>query len=462
MWTTGLVSLSIHEALTFEGVEIALNPDLFNDTQRQNVVGRPLGNSSITSSTIQKPQHHRTNSDSLVADFPSDDSKLDDGKPPILNSSSFSTAPSLSNRRLEVGDMIEIRVWDPLPGSAKNSPKALKRRSPPASKDSSRVGSCSNSITNEGTARKALSTSATLEAAITTLQKARAASSSGSLQYSVDSSFPNSEKKEEPPKEGDASTVSSLERGKETIGSMSDPPSPKGITVTAASEENRAATTAANGDDNRARMPPTFPRNRSDAPDGRLLASKPPPVQRSRTNDTTPTTHRRTSSFVQNDKSAGLHVRDISDMTMDTILGCHIPDVRESGDDDEEDDILSRISTTHTLRLSFVMLVTEGTLTSLKESARTQVSMLRQVADLYNLSSYDMVTVNRISKKEEPSVVKAVSADFVTVTIKEQYISRGDMHFFQKSLIGRWIYKGQRLSNTTKVRKTAKICQALL
>lgn len=62
-----------------------------------------------------------------------------------------------------------------------------------------------------------------------------------------------------------------------------------------------------------------------------------------------------------------------------------------------------------------------------------------------------MVTVNRITKEEEPSVLKSVSADFVTVTIKEQYISRGDMHFFQKSLIGRWIYEGQRLSNKTKV-----------
>lgn len=64
-----------------------------------------------------------------------------------------------------------------------------------------------------------------------------------------------------------------------------------------------------------------------------------------------------------------------------------------------------------------------------------------------------MVTVNRISKDEEQSVLQAVSADFVTVTIKEQYISRGDMHFFQNSLVGRWIYEGQRLSNTTKVSK---------
>lgn len=143
---------------------------------------------------------------------------------------------------------------------------------------------------------------------------------------------------------------------------MSDPPSPRGNvpnTVTAASEDNRAG------------MPPTFPRSRADTADNpRLLASKPPPVQRART-------------FVQQSatgaKPAGIHVRDISDMTMDTILGSHIiPDIGESADNGEEDDTLSQIATTHELRLSFVMLVTEGTLTSLKESARTQVSMLRQ------------------------------------------------------------------------------------
>jgi len=383
MWTTGLVSLSIHEALTFEGVEIALNPDLFNDHSppRQNLLGRSLGNSSIASSAIQKPHHQRavSLSDSIpIAALPSDDSRIDEGKPPIQNSASFSTANSLSNRRLEVGDFIEIRVWDPLPGSTKNSPKALKRRSPPASKAASRGGSGSNSVTTESLpVRKKLSTSATLEAAVSTLRKTTA-SSSGSLQYSIDSSFPNFEKEEEPPKEGDTSTVSSVEHTKESVALITDPPSPNGNvpnTVTATSDENRAG------------MPPTFPRNRADTADGnsRLQASKPLPVQRTRTNVNAPvdTSERRrqpsSSANTVTARPTGLHVRDISDMTMDTILGSHIiSDIGETGDDGEEDDTLSRISSTHTLRLSFVMLVTEGTLNSLNVSARTQVSMLRQ------------------------------------------------------------------------------------
>ena len=72
-------------------------------------------------------------------------------------------------------------------------------------------------------------------------------------------------------------------------------------------------------------------------------------------------------------------------------------------------------------------------------------SFLLCSADLYELSSYDMVTIHKIEKDERDAVLQAVSADFVVVTIKDQFISRGDMHFFQKTLIGSWIYEGQRL-----------------
>lgn len=130
------------------------------------------------------------------------------------------------------------------------------------------------------------------------------------------------------------------------------------------------------------------------------------------------------------------------------------------GSHDEDDhggfiggDEWSKVSTTHKLRLSFVLLVTDKTLTSLKGNTRTQVSMLRQVADLYSLSSYDTVTVHKIEPRDHNEVLKAVSADFVVMTIKDQFISRGDMHLFQLGLQNSWIYEGQRLTENTRLIK---------
>lgn len=120
--------------------------------------------------------------------------------------------------------------------------------------------------------------------------------------------------------------------------------------------------------------------------------------------------------------------------------------------DDEDTAWMTRILQTHQLRLSFIMLVTPQSLTSLKRgSTRTQVSILRQVADLYHLSSYDMVSVHRVTSSEDKqAALETASADFLLVTIKDQFISRGDMHFFQESLIGKWVYEGERLSEPTR------------
>jgi hypothetical protein len=97
------------------------------------------------------------------------------------------------------------------------------------------------------------------------------------------------------------------------------------------------------------------------------------------------------------------------------------------------------------------MKVSERTLTSFKQgNNRTQISMLRQVADLYSLSMYEMVTVHKIESSDEEEVLKAVSADFVVVTIKDQFISRGEQVLFQDKLLGSWIYEGQRLTEPTR------------
>lgn len=98
------------------------------------------------------------------------------------------------------------------------------------------------------------------------------------------------------------------------------------------------------------------------------------------------------------------------------------------------------------LRLSFIMKVQPNSLTAMvkqqqrKYNTTTQVSLLRNIADLYHLSSYDFCTIHKIDLEEETAAL-----DFVLVTIKDQFVSRGDMYRFQTQLWNSWVYQGQRL-----------------
>jgi hypothetical protein len=100
----------------------------------------------------------------------------------------------------------------------------------------------------------------------------------------------------------------------------------------------------------------------------------------------------------------------------------------------------------HYIKVSFVMSVSDGSLTSIKSGARTQVSLLRKVADLYNINAYDTITINQISRNMVPFVHQTIAADYLTITFKDQFVSRGDMYNFQKSFVNTWVYEGKKLS----------------
>ena len=119
---------------------------------------------------------------------------------------------------------------------------------------------------------------------------------------------------------------------------------------------------------------------------------------------------------------------------------------RNISDDDIATDALESLQETHFVRISFVMPVSDQSLKSIKSSARTKVSLLRRVADLYQITSFDTVTVTQIPKHTRPFVQQRISADFVTITFKDQFVSRGDMFYFQRSFLNSWVYEGKRLS----------------
>jgi len=115
----------------------------------------------------------------------------------------------------------------------------------------------------------------------------------------------------------------------------------------------------------------------------------------------------------------------------------------ESDASENVNDILQK---THFVRVSFVMPVSKGSLSSIKSGARTQVSLLRQIADLYDITAYDTVTVTQITPSKAPFVQQSIAADFLTITFKDQFVSRGDMYNFQRSFLGSWVYESKRLT----------------
>ena len=485
MLMTGLLSLNIHDSLTFEGAELCLHPDLFPSAETTTGSG-----SQQTRSTA-----HNTNKSNNTVD---DSNK---GSTGAAGGASIGSGDrtAMGSVGVSVGDMIEIRVWDPLPrdtpsikSSAGNtslrSGTTSKLRQPlhpvpaPAASTAAIAPSSSISAGNGAPSIPSNITSGDVHVDIQMSANLRPRAQSfgvNSLQYSTESEDDNN----------DASTSASSKKddvstGKESVqtvpagstsksprmeGEHNKSPGPPTKTVTLAINNiNNDTTLVPNSTDpatgasqTSSLLPPVFPRPRLNSSSTDVLNNtskplvKPPAIQRRGKSAAGAIPTQRSP------KTVSRHKREISDVTIETH---QLDDIHplDSQEDDVTDDawssnMYSKVSSTHNLRLSFVLLVTEKTLTTLKGNTRTQVSMLRQVADLYSLSSYDTVTVHKIEQEDEEEVLKAVSADYVVVSIKDQFISRGDMFYFQRALVGSWIYEGQRvIDNTREIKANAR------
>lgn len=465
MLTTGILSLNIHDSLTFDGTEICLNPDLFSATehaggggssQKANVAG--IGTSSIGSGN------------------------------------SVGTS-NVSSSGLSVGDTIEIRVWDPLPREAGrvNSPAssigARKRfqQAPILPNPTMNMNIQGSATLGRDSTSTMGSEGGTVEsgAAIpslrprTTFYPSSSDQSTNDGQKSMTSSPKSASSSQSRKSFLDSNEEGTKSKASTNEGKTSPLPTKTVVAPSSSSNSFNASTTPTIANNtmnlaelyNQQHLPPVFPRNRigtADASNLQALSTSKPPKPHGMA-------HRRAASTAaaipnpqrspKQQRIGTRHRRDISDMTADTTyqldniinaMDNHRPDspdmTMEEGlaTESSHDEALVQIASTHRLRLSFVLKVMEKTLTSFKGNSRTQISILRQVADLYNLSNYDLVTVHKIEQRDEEEVLKAVSADFVVVTIKDQFISRGDMLLFQTKLIGTWIYEGQRLIEPTR------------
>lgn len=536
--SSALLSLNIHEALAFEA-EICLHPDLFLNS-RNNVVGVVSGNSSTASdfvaskvkndAILSKPQPltRRTISfDDRNGPTIATPSNI----PTVATGTNNSKANSSPRYMCQVGDLIEIRVWDPIssvPSTSLTSAILRSRTNSSTAFDSASASTCGVSTQIFQTASASNSSASSPLNPVQRVQpspiihQSEAVTRSRALSTATNNSLQYSESTDANLSRNTLKTTSNLQifddredimtslNNSESNTVHSSPNTPLGSPKHAVKTINEAVSfdspALKDSSGGLSVLPPVFPRGRTNTADNhsgqvaRLVTKRPTPVQRRSSGNSTPPTSDSTSarnallpksatgqivSSATPDSAQSkqaLHHRDLSDMTVDSftgflgntpkddvtepsqLVGIQIPlpsvhSFNHAGSAElvtapsaasEDDDGVAFISNTHVQRLSFVMVVTEKSLSSLKGSARTQVSILRQVTDLYKLSPYDIITIHAIEKHEEERALEAASADFVLLTIKDQFISRGDMHFFQNSLTGTWIYDGQRLQEPSK------------
>eukprot|EP00977_Amphora_coffeiformis_P002947 scaffold568_cov160-Amphora_coffeaeformis.AAC.4 len=428
------LSLNIHEALTFE-TEICLHPDLFTST-------------SGTSNTTNNNNTNNSNNNNADAGTIASARHSTLGAPPSA------TAVETNSTPLQAGDFIEIRVWDgptTTPGGGGAHPASVA-----------------------ATSHYSIPTSASLP-----FRRPSPPPHDDNLKSSTSIS---------PQQQQQTDEVDSVTSSNDPLRSSSFQGGTITPTLTPQQSPHPTEEKVVNGNlSGAAALPPPFPRGRAltvEGGGGGAVNTKPPRATTASTTAATNTTNAATTNTTSrpvrhspklaNQKTMSRHVREISDISSDTtvlwgdnwnkvitastsggpfttldtthqLVDLQVPFGASA---DEETETSSFPS--HTLRLNFFMLVTEASLTSLKTSARTQVSLLRQVADLYNLSSYDIVSVHRVPDSEVEKVRQQMAAEFVLVTIKDQYLSRGDLHFFQQSLQGSFLYEGQRLQDTTR------------
>ncbi|KAL7564154.1 hypothetical protein ACA910_021129 [Epithemia clementina (nom. ined.)] len=481
--SSGLLSLNVHEPLAFEGTEICLHPDIFQQKStlsalpgdglgtRQSSVPNNNGAVSRVSSSRLLGLAHGSSSAAAARDK-------------VQNAAAAICGAHQRERLLQAGDMVMIRVWDPLPPDerVKSTPASSVRNQPlPALFRAQSANMSSNTnVSPSAPARVPLTSVAPLEALQTqTGQKHKDVNTKMAISATrQQNNNPQKDDGEGASVAANASSPTSKDQGTAVFSadSLQTPdmsPQASPANSTSVTELSTAASEAAEKSIAFGFRPPVVPRGRSTGVTSSSvlgsISSKSlttPGHPGSKQSNKVVTNSESLSRLRMSPISSSVvpksrHSRDLSDISVDTTFWPGPVGSRRPSTDTtrtamlgilggDGDDVLNDIASTHSLRLSLVMLVTEKSLKGLKASSRTHISILRQVADLYHLSTYDTVTVHKLSGEEAEKALQAVSVDFLLVTIKDQFLSRGELHFFQSSLAGSWIYEGQRLHEPSR------------
>eukprot|EP00551_Chaetoceros_affinis_P006665 CAMPEP_0203671262 /NCGR_PEP_ID=MMETSP0090-20130426/7095_1 /ASSEMBLY_ACC=CAM_ASM_001088 /TAXON_ID=426623 /ORGANISM="Chaetoceros affinis, Strain CCMP159" /LENGTH=1430 /DNA_ID=CAMNT_0050536291 /DNA_START=64 /DNA_END=4353 /DNA_ORIENTATION=+ len=486
--TTGLLTLSVHDNLTFEGVEVALHPDLFANVEGGGNVGG--GSANVSTATVpthsrqasrdgstssafayqHQPQYHHSRDASFASYSTAQNTPLmnhnnkllatpillqEDGGAFISRGMTPTTTDSINNspkksNTLKVGDLIEIKVWEQKINHGKNTGR---------NNSSTTTDGISNSFNVVDRAVSKLQQHVINQSGVTNTASGSASTAFQTMYHplaiidqSKESSSTASARPPIAPRtlSNESSTVGpSMHTGPPP----SPSPSPKSQSLPPSTPKPNILPRRSNTDGNTQDI-----RDRNLRHD---ITFDPNYLNAVKTND-----GNTSSVFLGDNGNLSIlenndfkrHDNKNNDNTNKSEIFDHLKEMHSQQQHQQQihnhqyQDVTDLISHTHVLKTKFVMSVTEQSLKALKSSGRVQISLLRQVATLYNLSSYVQVTVTKIHKSEEASVLESVKADHVTLTIKDQFISRGEMYQFQNYFLGKWIYAGERLKTNDDMR----------
>jgi hypothetical protein len=372
LMTSDLLSLNIHDSFTFDGVEIAINADIFNPPSHIRESGYHTRDSSYASTSSV------LHSASLNASFHSTGDTNDTNANDIIPA-----AP------LKGGDIIEIRVWD------RNDKKSANENSDSGQRhNDSKVANL----------------------------------------FFPDHGHPRFITTRPPVVPRNISTASSSGFSPKIDPKLLPTPSNRSPKPYGAYHQNE--------------MKPILTPNRG-AVEVKSFLTSVASDEDSDINKMPQEQHNDGESFLSHLEGLSINVEDLTHGNRSRTSSHNSVDSKY-----QDNSTLGKISRHYTERDRFVVKISDKSLTALKTGARTQFSMLRQVADLYELAAFDVITITKIDDADKAAVIQSCSADYVTMTVKEQFINRGEMYQFQNSFQGRWFYKGERLSTPEGIRGT--------
>ena len=390
--STGIVTLSVHDSLTFDGVEIAIDPQLFLKRSNSGLSsGQHSRNTSFNSNSSMftsqsqalqpSPKLMNTNmaSSAMVANPASTNPLANPNNTPMVGeySPTVHSVDSVStqyiNHNILPGDILEVKVWDKKPYQSQLSPEKKKDLSFQSIPNPFHSAKTEKSILQPKIDRNISTTSNT----------------SGSQARPPIVPRPNSQANyTSVPKHGNFSTVPA------TVPNA-------GINLDTNGEKSDTFMEAHEMNDRSLNFNEQKQSENSDA-SVNLIETTLPEMKHARG-------HSRVSSL-----DSGSTVGD------SVLVGEEI--IMKSPKRHERDP-LEEISKTHNMRLKFVTTVTENSLKTLKAGGRTKISILKNIAELYRLSSYDLVTITKFDENEAENIQASVEADYVTLSIKDQFVS---------------------------------------